>query len=325
MGNQSTTCCVLGATGFIGGQIARAALAHGWQVRAVRRRPEATGAIGDLEVEWASADLHDPPSLAHSMQDCQVVFHAAGYYPSRGGSLRGAVAESVAGMRNVLTAAEQAGVRRIVYTGAFTTVGPPGDPSRLADERDLYVPGSVPTRYFEAKWAMEAEAMRAAASGLGVITLLPTAVFGPGDVKPATGALLIMVAAHRMPGWVEGILNAVDVRAVAQAHAAAERGEPGRRYIAGGYNLSVRELLSAAASAAGVRPPPLRLPLWLVALAGRAGALFGVPGADHLAAARHWQPVDSDSARRQLGLPGPTPFDQTCRDAMDWFREQGYL
>ena len=326
MAGTPSSCCVLGATGFIGGQIARAALAQGWRVRATRRRPEATGAIGDLDVEWAHADLHDPASLSAAMEGCQIVFHAAGYYPGRGGSVREAIAESVAGMRNVIRAVEQAAVHRLVYTGSFTTVGPSADPSRLADKRDLYVPGSVPTRYFEAKWAMEAEAMRAAARGLSVVTLLPTAVFGPGDVKPATGALLLMVARRQMPGYVEGILNAVDVRDVAAAHiAAARRGEPGRRYIAGGHNLSVRELLSAAAAAAGVRPPRLQLPLWLVGAVGRAGALLGVPGADHMAAARHWQPVDSDSARRQLGLPAPVAIDQTCRDAIDWFREHGYL
>ena len=117
MTGNPTSCCVLGATGFIGGQIARAALAHEWRVRAVRRRPEATGAIGDLDVEWVSANLHDPPSLAESMRGCEVVFHAAGYYPSRGGSVRQAVGEAIAGMRNVLTAAAQAGVRRIIYTG----------------------------------------------------------------------------------------------------------------------------------------------------------------------------------------------------------------
>jgi dihydroflavonol-4-reductase len=326
MAANSIKCCVLGATGFIGGQIARAAVARGWEVRAVRRRPEATGAIADLDVEWALADLHDPRSLQQAMRGCQVVFHAAAYYPGRGGGPREAVREAVTGMRNVLGAVERAGSPRLVYTGAFTTVGPSGDPSRLADERDLYVPGSVPTRYFEAKWAMESEAMRAAAEGLKVVTLLPTAVFGPGDVKPATGALILMVAKRMMPGYPEAVLNAVDVRDVAAAHiAAAERGQPGKRYIAGGHNLSVRDLLTATASAAGVRPPRFRLPLWLVIVMGRAGSRLGIPGADHLAAARQWQPLESDSARRLLGLPGPTPFDRTCRDAVEWFRDNGYL
>ena len=160
----SLRCCILGATGFIGGQIARAALARGWQVRGLRRRPDATGAIGDLDVEWVSGDLIDPASLVAAMRDCPLVFHAAGYYPHRARNVWETVRHGVTGMRNVLTAAATAGVKRLVYTSALTTVGPPADPSRLADERDLYLPGSVPLPYFEAKWAMEMETKNSVSS-----------------------------------------------------------------------------------------------------------------------------------------------------------------
>ena len=138
----------------------------------------------------------------------------------------------------------------MIYTGSYTTVGPSSDPSRLADERDFYVPGTIPTRYYEAKWAMESEVMEASERGVDAVTLLPTAVFGPGDVKPATGTLVLMIARRQMPGYVDRITNVVDVRDVAAAHiAAAERGEKGERYISGGHNLSVREMLAAIAIA----------------------------------------------------------------------------
>ena len=319
-------CCVLGATGFIGGQIARAAVARGWQVRGLRRRPTATGAVGDLEIEWMSGDLADLASLVTAMRGCPLVFHAAGYYPHRARDVWETVRHGLAGMRNVLTAAAAAGVKRLVYTSALTTVGPPSDPSRMADERDLYVPGSVHLPYFEVKWAMEMEAMRATAQGLPVVVVLPSAVFGPGDVKPTSGALLLMAARGRIPGHIEGAINVVDGRDVAAGHiAAAERGQPGRRYILGGHNLTFREMQAIIVEAAGRKPPRFRLPLWLIRAIAEGGSLLGVPGTHHLRAIHHWQSLDTTRAREDLGLPEPIPFEQTCRDALDWFRERGHL
>ncbi|TET49408.1 MAG: NAD-dependent epimerase/dehydratase family protein [Anaerolineales bacterium] len=225
MVTSPSTCCVLGATGFIGGHVARAALARGWSVRALRRRPEATGAIGDLEVDWVLGDLYDPPSLVEAMAGCRVVFHSAGYYPTRRSSVRAAVEHAVAGVRNVLDAASEAGVDRLVYTGVFTTVGPPDDPARMANEGDAYTPGSVPNRYYESKWAMEREILGAAPAGLETIALLPTAVLGPGDVKPTTGGLLLAAGRGLLLGYVDAVTNIIDVRDVAAAHiAAAEQG-----------------------------------------------------------------------------------------------------
>jgi dihydroflavonol-4-reductase len=319
-------CCVLGATGFVGGQIARAAIARGWQVRGLRRRPHTTGAVGDLELEWVSGDLFDPASLVAAMRGCPLVFHAAGYYPHRARDVWETVRHGVTGMRNVLAAASAAGVKRLVYTSALTTVGPPSDPGQLASERDLYTPGSVPLPYFEVKWAMEMEATRATAQGLPVVTVLPTTVFGPGDVKPTTGAILLMVARGQLPVTVEGTINVVDGRDVAAGHiAAAERGRPGRRYILGGHNLTFRQMQAAIARAAGRKPPGFTMPVWLTRAVAELGSLLGVPGTHHLRAIRHWRPLDTTRAREELGLPEPIPFDQTCRDALEWFRQQGLL
>jgi dihydroflavonol-4-reductase len=318
--------CILGATGFIGGQIARAVTAQGLQVRGLRRRPDAVGAIGDLDVEWVSGDLIDVASLVTAMRGCPLVFHAAGYYPRRARSVWETIRHGVTQMRNVLTAASTAGVKRLVYTSALTTIGPPAESDREADERDLYVPGSVLNPYFEVKWAMELEAMRASAQGLPVVTVLPTAVFGPGDVKPATGSLLLRAARGRIPGRAEGTINVVDVRDVAAGHlAAARRGKPGQRYVLGGHNLSFQEMLTIMAEAAGRNPPRLKFPLWLVQLVAKLGSLVGAPGTHHLRAIRHWQPLDTSRTREELGLPEPVPFEQTCRDALDWFIEHGYL
>ncbi|RLC98712.1 MAG: NAD-dependent dehydratase [Chloroflexi bacterium] len=319
-------CCILGATGFIGGQIARAAAAQGWQVRAMRRRPQASGAIGDLEVEWVSGDLADLASLVTAMRGCPLVFHAAGYYPHRARSIPETVRHGVTQMRNVLKAATAAGVKRLVYTSALTTIGPPSEAVRLAGEDDFYVPGSVPLPYFEVKWAMEMEAMRATIQGLPVVTLLPAAVFGPGDVKPTTGKILLLAARGRIPGYIKGEINVVDGRDVAAGHiAAARRGRPGQRYILGGHNLTFRQIQDVIAAAAGRKPPRATLPPWLTRAIAGAGSWLGIPGTHHLRAIRHWQPLDTTRAREELGLPEPIPFEQTCRDALDWFRERGLL
>lgn len=319
-------CCILGATGFIGGQIARAARAQGWEVRGMRRRPNAVGAIGDLDIEWVSGDLTDPASLVTVMRGCPLVFHAAGYYPQRARNAWEAVRHGVVGMRHALAAAAAAGVKRFVYTSALTTIGKPADPGRLAAEQDLYIPGSTANPYFEAKWAMEMEALRATAQGLAVITLLPTAVFGPGDVKPTTGALLLAVAHGRVPGYPPGQINVVDVRDVAAGHIAAARyGQPNQRYILGGHNLSFREMLATMAAAAGRKPPRLQLPSWAVQNAAALANRLGIAGTHHLRAIREWQPLDTAQARAKLKLPDPIPFDQTCRDALQWFAEHGYL
>ncbi len=321
-------CCVVGATGFIGGQIVRAVLARGWAVRAVRRRPNAVGALEDVadQVEWVQADLNDPASLVPAFRGCPLLFHAAAYYPRKPVDPWEAVRHGVAGMRNLLAAAATAGVKRIVYTSSPSTIGPPKEPDRLANEEDLYLPGSVRLPYFEVKWAMEAEALRANAGGLSVVVVIPGAVIGPGDVKPTTSSLLLMVAKRRLRWAVEGRLNVVDGRDLAVGHVlAAERGRPGRRYIVGGHNLTIPEMLATMAEAASVPPPRRTLPLGLVEWAGRIGRWIGLPAAGQLQAIRHWQPLDTSRARRELGLPDPRPFEETCRDTVAWFRAHGYL
>ena len=195
-----------------------------------------------------------------------------------------------------------------------------------ANENDLYIPASILNPYYEVKWAMEMEAIRAAAQGLQVIVVLPTAVFGPGDIKPTTGSFLLAMAQGRIPGYVESAINVVDGRDVATGHiAAAKRGKLGQRYILGGHNLSVQEMLTIAADAAGRRPPGLKLPLWLVRVAAGAAERLGVAGTHHLRAIDHWQMLDDSRTRTDLGLPDPIPFAQTCRDTLDWFYENGYL
>ena len=322
---------VLGSTGCIGNNIARACLAAGWQVRAFHRPASQTWMLAGLDVEDAVGDLHDPPSLMAAMRGCDVVFHAAAYYPRHSLDMAGSLRDAVAGMRNVLSAAAAAGVDLLVYTSTLTTIGSPGEPGRLADERDFYLPGSTNSAYFESKWAMEAEAWRAVANGLPLIIVNPTAVFGPWDTKPATGEILLNVAKGRLPVWLDLEVNIVDARDVGQGQIlAAEKGRVGQRYILGGENLALRDALTIASQEASAKPPRWRASVGLVGQAVAIGEALGrlpliqpLP-LEHFKTLREWRALNTEKARQELGF-SPRPFMDTIRDTLAWFREHGYL
>jgi dihydroflavonol-4-reductase len=318
---------VLGATGFIGGQIARAALQAGYDVCALRRRPS-VGALADVAhgIEWVTGDLDDLDALLAAANGCEVLFHAAAHYPQSSRDIPGEMAYAQAQMERVLETARRAGVARLIYTSSLTTVGPPSQPGRLADERDFYAPGSSNSAYYEAKFVMEQMAQQAAADGLPVIILLPSAVFGPGDVKPTTGQVLLEVARGRVPVYFDAVFNVIDGRDVAVAHVAAvERGRLGERYILGGHNLTLRLAWAVAAQAAGVAPPRVKLPRALVnAVVRLADALPGVELPENARTLRFWQPLNTLKAQRELGLAA-RPLEETIHDTLAWFREHGYL
>lgn len=326
-----TKALVLGSTGCIGNNIVRACLAAGWLVRAFHRPTSQTWMLDGLDVELFAGDLADPVSLLGAMQGCDVVFHAAAYYPKHSLDMAGSLREAVRGIRHVLDAANQAGIGRLVYTSTLTTIGPPSEPGRLADEQDFYLPGSTNSAYFETKWAMEAEVWRAAAGGLPAIIVNPTAVFGPWDVKPTTGEILVNVAKGRMPIWLDLEVNVVDARDVGRGQLlAAERGRTGQRYILGSENLPLRTALSLTAEAAGVRPPRWQASVGMVSALVRAGEAVGrlpfiqpLP-LEHFKTLREWRPLNTSKARQELGFE-PRPCTETIQDTLAWFHKHGYL
>lgn len=332
---------VLGGTGFIGGHVARAALERGWRVRALRRRPGATGHIGDLgeQIAWIEGDLESRDALETAMRGCRLVFHAAGYYPMDLREQVDHVGTALRQMRNVIAAAQAAGVERLVYTSSLSTIGRPSRPDELATEADWYQSGQARHPYWEAKLVQEQEALRANANGqqaespLSVIVLNPTAVFGPADIKPTTGQAVLI--ALRLRCWLslEGRVNVVDVRDVAAAHvAAAERGRPGERTILGGHNVTIEQFVRAIAAAAGLAPPRLRLALgWLYGPAWRSEQFVSrlFPHAAHLLiyaleTLRLGGWFDCRKAQAELGLC-PRPLQQTLNDTVAWFRQHGYI
>jgi dihydroflavonol-4-reductase len=304
---------------FIGGQIARAAVERGWRVRAVRRRPGAVGAIGDLSVAWAQADLRDRAALIEAMRGCAVVFHAAASYPQGSRNLEQAVAEACAEITNALDAAQATGVARLIYTSSLTTLARCYVPDMAPlDERDVYAAGAACSAYYEAKLAMEQIALTA--RDLDVVVLLPTAVFGPGDVKPTTSLVIREAGRGHILLYFDAVINAVDGRDVAATHlAAAERGRAGERYILGGHNLTLRALLETVDRCQGVRRRWLRLPRALVsALIRLSDALLFVALPDPLRMFAFWCPVSGQKAERELGHVA-WPIEETIRDTLAWF------
>ena len=320
---------ILGASGFIGGGIAQAALDAGWEVRGFRRNPASVGDLDGAPVEWVAGNLEDTASLRAAMHDVDIVFHAAAYYPSgtHPRQVPAVIAHARREIENVLGAVRATQVPRLVFTSTLSTIGqpPPGE-DRLADEGDIYTPGSMPKNaYYECKIAMEHAVL--AAEDIDSVTLCPTAIFGPGDVHLTMGSLLIMVARGKVPAWLPGIINVIDVRDVAIAHlTAAQHGRRGERYILGGHNLTVEAALRQTARVAQVVEPRFEIPLWATrALVAMDDALpFISISGNHLRALPDWQGYNTSKAQTELGL-SPRPFDETVRDALAWFRQNGYL
>lgn len=300
-------------------------------MRGLRRNPAAVGHLGNLQVEWCEGDLKDPSALERAMRGVEIVFHAAGYYPTR--KDRRSVSQQVQYAQNeiegILNAAKRSGIDRLIYTSTLTTIGhPPSGATRLANENDQYMPGSMArSGYYEAKYAMEKAVLSYQDGDFAVVVLNPTAVFGPGDIHLTLGGLLLAVARRQAIFWLPASINVVDVRDVAAAHLQAARyGRPGERYILGGHNLSVKAILFQTAEVAGVSPPRFELPLWVLDLfvaVDDALPSINLTG-NHLRAVRHWQFYDNSKAVAELNL-APRPFDQTMRDALDWFRANNYL
>jgi len=322
---------VLGATGFIGGHIARAALELGWSVRGLRRNPDSVGDLAGLPVEWVNGDLSKPESLLSAMRDMEIVFHAAAYYPlgGRPSEVPSQVKAAKKEIAAVLEAIQNSEVRRLIYTSSLTTIGhPPAGEMRLADERDIYIPGTLAkSGYYESKIAMENMVMIAASEGMDAVVMCPTAVFGPGDVHLTLSSMLIAVANGKVPAWLPGEINVIDVRDVGAAHiAAAVDGRKGERYILGGHNFTILEALDVMAGAAAVKRPRFEIPLWVVeglVTLGDTLPFLGISG-NHMRALKYWQGYNTDKAERELGLK-PRAFTETVGDALSWLDENGMM
>ncbi len=320
---------VLGGTGYIGGHIAIAALEAGWAVRSLRRDPRREGLLVGAPVEWIEGDLDRPEGLEESFNDVEVVFHAAGYFPRDSKNVPAQVAHSVQQMMHVLELARAGQVKRLIYTSSFTTMVP----SRLwrgslIDEGDFYPPGLFArSAYYECKMAMEGALQRQEEEAPEVVILNPTTVLGPGSKTDSIGGIMLAVARGWGSIWLPAKVNVVDVRDVAQGHLqAAKKGKAGTRYLLGGHNIELRELMENIASITGARKPVLRVPLAIVDLL--VWMEDHIPGinvfANHLRTVRAWPYCSIEKAKQELGY-SVRPLRDTLVDGVKSYQARGYL
>jgi dihydroflavonol-4-reductase len=323
---------VTGATGFVGSAVARALLARGRRVRVLARPNSDRRNLAGLAVEIAEGAMEDPCSLARAVAGCRYVYHVAADYriwvPDPAPMFRA----NVDGTRDLLTAALEAGAERVVYTSSVATLGLV--PGGSADEETPSSLDDMIGPYKRSKFAAEEVARELARKrGLPVVIVNPSTPVGPGDIKPTpTGRLIVEAARGQMPAFVDTGLNIVHVDDVAEGHlAAAENGRIGERYILGGENMALAEILAGVARAAGRRPPRLQVPhsvLFPVAvgaeLAARVTGREPFITLDGVRMSRKKMYFSSEKASRELGYT-PRPAREAIADAVGWFRDNGYL
>jgi len=322
---------VTGATGFIGGNLARELWRRGDDVRALVRPGSNRLTIEDTGIVPVEGDILDRPSVDRAVQGCEAVFHVAAAYTFWSRNPAEVSRTNVAGTINVLEAAKQAGVSRTVYTSTVGTIGIPKD--GLGTEDTALDPKSLHGRYKGSKYLAEQEALSRAAE-MPLVVVNPTAPVGPWDVKPTpTGKMILDFLRRKVPAYLKTGMNLVDVADVVEGHILAlEKGRPGERYILGNRNVSLKEIFDILSSLTGLSAPRIRAPYWLVVGVGYAdrfveGTLLrrepAIP-VEGVLASKTPAYVSCEKAVRELGQP-QRPIEDALQQAIDWFVSHGYV
>ncbi|MFZ0499502.1 MAG: hopanoid-associated sugar epimerase [Steroidobacteraceae bacterium] len=323
---------VTGATGFVGAAVARALLAEGWQVRALVRGGSDRRNVAKLAAEQVVGDLTAPASLERALAGCQAVFHVAADYRLWASRPQELYRTNVEGTGHLLEAARAAGVGRIVYTSSVATVGLPAVGGAGTEDAPVGLADMI-GHYKRSKFLAEERAREAAARGVPVVIVNPSTPIGPGDVKPTpTGQIVLDAARGRTPAYVDTGLNIVHVDDVAAGHLLAfHRGRVGERYILGGQDMTLREILTSIAQLVGRSPPRIRLPHAAVLPVAYVSELYarltGRPTrvtVEGVRMARKRMFFSSAKAERELGYRWRPP-SEAFADALSWFKENGYL
>jgi dihydroflavonol-4-reductase len=323
---------VTGATGFLGSHVARQLASRGDDVRVLVRPSSDTRALEGLEVERVIGDVRDVTSLDRAIADVTRVFHVAADYRLWARNPREIYESNVTGTRNLLDASRRAGVEKFVYTSTVATIAVPRE-GRLPDETTKSSVDEMIGHYKRSKYEAEQCAMQAAEAGLPVVIVNPTTPVGPGDWKPTpTGKIVVDFLNGRMPGYVDTGLNFVPVEDCAAGHLlAADRGRIGERYILGGRNLTLKEVLDMLASISGLRAPRWKFPHALAYVAACVGAAVSAATGrepqiplEGVRMARHKMFVDASKAARELDF-SPGPIEGAFERAVRWYETCGYV
>jgi dihydroflavonol-4-reductase len=324
---------VTGATGFLGSHVARALADHGAELRLLVRATSNLRNLEGLTAETATGDLRDGASLEKAMSGCDTVFHVAADYRLWVRDPAEMYRSNVDGTRAVLDAARKNGVRRLVYTSSVATVGFTSN-GLPADENSPVSLDDMIGHYKRSKFMAEQVALEAGRSGMQVVTVNPTTPIGEQDVKPTpTGRIVLVFMKRKFPAYVETGLNLVDVRECARGHVAAlEKGRSGERYILGGEDLTLKEILDRLGEITGLPSPKIKLPYFFAfatgvideAITGRLLKREPRATVDTVRMGRKKMFASSDKAVRELGWK-IVPVEGALRRAVEWFRSNGYV
>jgi len=322
---------VTGATGFVGGAVARALVHRGIEVRVIARAGADLQNLQGLTVERVEGDLRNQDSLRHALTGCRQLYHIAAHYALWAKDPSIFYDVNVTGTKTLLEAARDVGTERIVYCSTIGAIGIPPE-GGLGTEETPVVFEQMAGHYKRSKYLAEQEVLKLARAGLPVVIVNPSAPVGIGDVKPTpTGQVIVDFMKGRMPAYIETGMNIVDVDDVAIGHLLAmEKGRIGERYILGSANLMLREVFEILSRLTGINAPSIKLPrlailplaylnLWMANITGHPPRI----PLEGVKMAKYKMHYDCSKAIRELGIP-QTPPEVALEKAVRWFRDHGY-
>ena len=323
---------VTGATGLVGSSLVRELLKGNTEVRVLIRKNSDIRNITDLDVEKVYGDIRDSEAVQAALKDCDILYHTAALYSFWMPSSKVFYDVNVEGVKTVLGAALQQGMKKVVYTSSIAAVGYYGADTPANEDVEFNLWG-LGDHYTRSKHLAEIEVLKFYKQGLPLVIVNPSMVIGIRDIKPTpSGKLIIDVINKKMPGYIEGGVNVVDVEDVARGHIlAAEKGKLGERYILSNENMTMSQFFGLIGEVSGVTPPKMKLPYSVAVILA-----YGYQFLSHLT---RKQPVltpaqvrigssyaffDCSKAVRELGYK-QTPIKTTMEKAVTWFRDNGYV
>lgn len=321
-----------GATGFVGSHVARRYAAEGAELRLLTRQTSRLDSLAGLKAETVVGDLREPEKLRSALSGCDALVHVAADYRLWVRDPKEMYAANVDGTRELLRRAREVGIQRVVYTSSVATMGFKADGTIVNEDTPVSLADMI-GHYKRSKFLAEQEAIRAAQAGQHVMILNPTTPIGPGDAKPTpTGRIIVDFLNKKFPAYVDTGLNLVDVDEVARMHVVAlERGTPGERYILGGENLTLKQILDRMSSITGLPSPTMKVP-HSVAMAfaffdetftGKLRCKEPRATVEAVRMGKKMMFASSAKAEHELGFT-VLPIYQALRGAIDWFIAHGY-
>jgi len=323
---------VTGATGFMGSSLVRELLKDNVEVKVLVRESSDTRNIDGLEMEKAYGDIRDGESVKAALKGCDTFYQTAASYVFWAPDMKVLYDVNVEGTKIALNAALEQGIEKVVYTSSMVAVGFHGRdiPANEEAEFNLWDSGD---HYAISKYLGEVEARKICGKGLPLVIVNPATIIGVRDIKPTpSGKVILDVINKKMPAYIDGGLNLVDVEDVARGHIlAAQKGRIGERYILGNENMSIRDYLGLIGEVAGVKPPKLKVPYSVAITMGYVFQFLSniirrppVMNAPMVRLGSRYAYFDCSKAVNELGFT-QTPLRTTIEKAVNWFRENGYV